>query len=123
MSDPQLACPHGRPSWASCPHCLGINRLPGLSPEPATDMSRFDRDPDAVAWARAKVVRVRDQFRGFQQKAAAAGRSEQAEMWRRMANMLDLKLIGGTTCVITAFDERLPAMAKLRDGTDERNGE
>jgi len=21
-------CPHGRASWASCPHCLGVNRLP-----------------------------------------------------------------------------------------------
>jgi len=24
----RLPCPHGRASWASCPHCLGLNRLP-----------------------------------------------------------------------------------------------
>ena len=24
----RLPCPHGRASWHSCPHCLGINRLP-----------------------------------------------------------------------------------------------
>lgn len=83
------------------------------------DLSRFDRDPDAVAWARAKVEKVRDQFREFQRKAAAAGKAEQSDMWRKMANMLDLKLIGGKTCVITAFDERLPAMARLRDAAEE----
>lgn len=22
----QLPCPHGRPSWQACPHCLGVNR-------------------------------------------------------------------------------------------------
>ena len=29
-------CPHGRASWASCPHCLGINRAPrpSLTPQP-----------------------------------------------------------------------------------------
>ncbi len=24
-------CPHGRASWASCPHCLGINSQPPAS--------------------------------------------------------------------------------------------
>ena len=24
----RLPCPHGRASWAACPHCLGLNRLP-----------------------------------------------------------------------------------------------
>lgn len=30
QSDPQpeqLPCPHGRPSWRACPHCLGLNSL------------------------------------------------------------------------------------------------
>jgi hypothetical protein len=24
---PPLPCPHGRPSWRVCPHCLGVNDL------------------------------------------------------------------------------------------------
>jgi hypothetical protein len=33
-----LPCPHGRPSWHSCPHCLGINRLPAATEaKPDTD--------------------------------------------------------------------------------------
>ena len=23
--EPQLPCPHSRPSWKQCPHCLGVN--------------------------------------------------------------------------------------------------
>lgn len=26
-SIPELGCPHGRPSWRMCPHCLGINNI------------------------------------------------------------------------------------------------
>jgi hypothetical protein len=78
---------------------------------PDADLSRFDRDPDAVAWARAKVEKVRDQFREFEGRCAQKGDYDSAAMWRKMANMLELKLIGGKTCVITAFDERLPAWA------------
>ena len=84
------------------------------------DLSRFDHDPDAVAWARAKVTRLRDKYRGFEQSARAAGKAEQSEMWRRLANMIDMQMIGGKTCSIAAFDERLPAMAALRDAPDER---
>jgi hypothetical protein len=82
------------------------------------DLSRFDRDPDAVAWARAKVVRLRDRYRGFEQSSAAAGKSEQASMWRRMANAIDIQMVGGKGCSIAAFDERLPAMAALVDGAE-----
>ena len=86
------------------------------------DLSRFDRDPDAVAWARGKVVRLRDKYRGFEQSAAAAGKADQASMWRRLANMIDMQMVGGKTCSIAAFDERLPAMTELlrssEGGTD-----
>jgi hypothetical protein len=27
-------CPHGRSSWASCPHCLGVNTAPPLAETP-----------------------------------------------------------------------------------------
>ena len=83
-----------------------------------TGRSRFDRDPDAVAWARTKVVRLRDRYRGFEQTSAAAGKSEQASMWRRLANMIDMQMVGGKGCSIAAFDERLPAMTALMDGAE-----
>jgi hypothetical protein len=83
------------------------------------DLSRFDRDPDAVAWARAKVVRLRDKYRGFERSAAAAGKADQASMWRRLANMIDMQMVGGKTCSIAAFDERLPAMAALMDSVGD----
>ena len=35
-------CPHGRASWASCPHCLGVNRLP--SPPAPPRRYSFTRD-------------------------------------------------------------------------------
>lgn len=82
------------------------------------DLSRYDHDPDAVAWARAKVVRLRDKYRGFERSAAAAGKADQASMWRRLANMIDMQMVGGSGCSIAAFDERLPAMAQLRDAPD-----
>lgn len=87
------------------------------------DLSRFDRDPDAVAWARAKVVRLRDRYRGFEQSAAAAGKPEQASTWRRLANMIDMQMVGGKGCSIAAFDERLPAMTVLMDGAGEEDGD
>ena len=87
-----------------------------MSGERETGLSRFDRDPDAVAWARAKVVRLRDRYRGFEQTSAAAGKFEQSSMWRRLANMIDMQMVGGKGCSIAAFDERLPAMTALLGG-------
>jgi len=26
LNKKQLPCPHGRPSWKMCPHCLGLNK-------------------------------------------------------------------------------------------------
>src|ERR1039457_6709859 len=84
------------------------------------DLSRFARAPDAVAWARAKVVRLRDKYRGFEQSARAAGKPEQASMWRRLANMIDMQMVGGKGCSIAAFDERLPEMTALMAGADAK---
>lgn len=40
-------------------------------------------------------------------------------MWRRLANMIDLQTVGGKTCSIAAFDERLPAMSALLDSAED----
>jgi hypothetical protein len=76
--------------------------------------SRFDRDPDALAWARSKVAGIEARYREYASLADRAGKPEQAEMWRYMANGLRHALIGDGS-VIAAFDERraaLPPSAK-----------
>lgn len=84
--------------------------------------SRFDRDPEAVAWARAKVQRRVDKYRGFEAKTRERGEQDKADFWRRLANMLEMELLGGKTCVIAAFDERLPEMAALLGEADAGGG-
>ena len=69
---------------------------------------RFDTDPEALAWARAAVQRRIDHYRGFEAQARDSGGDEQASRWRRVANLLHMDFVGGTGCVIAAFDERRP---------------
>jgi hypothetical protein len=68
-------------------------------------LRRFNSDPDALAWARAKVQHNIDKFRGWEREAADP---EKKRQWRMMANMLQRQFIGGEGCVIAAFDERSP---------------
>jgi len=78
----------------------------------AADLSRYDRDPDALAWARARVANLESRWRKFSESAASAGKDDQAQMWRHLANGVRSGLIGGEGGVIAAFDERragLPA--------------
>lgn len=77
--------------------------------------SRFDRDPEALAWARTKVQDEIDRCRKFAESARAAGQPEQSEMWRRLANRMQRMFIGGEGCVMGYFDERLPALARAVD--------
>jgi hypothetical protein len=79
------------------------------------DLSRYDRDPDALAWARAKVQAEIDRCRKFAEQADAAHDTEQFELWRRLANRMQRVFIGGDGCVHAAFDERLPELAKSID--------
>jgi hypothetical protein len=74
------------------------------------DPSRYDRDPDALAWARAKVANLESRWRKFSESAAIAGKDEQAEMWHYLANGVRSGLIGGEGGVIAAFDERRAAL-------------
>lgn len=68
--------------------------------------SRYDRDPDALAWARGKVADLEARWREFEASARSTGKDGQAELWRQMANGLKHGLIGGDGYVIAAFDER-----------------
>lgn len=80
------------------------------NPKPALLDARFGSDPDALAWARGQVVKLRDKYREFERQAEEQGKHDLSGIWRQMANMLDMELIGGKTCVIAAFDERRPSL-------------
>lgn len=80
-----------------------------------TNHSHYDRDPEALAWARTKVQDEINRCRKFAESALAADQPEQAEMWRRLANRMERTFINGTGCVMGYFDERLPTLAKAVD--------
>lgn len=75
--------------------------------------SKYDYDPAAHDWARAKVEQVREKFLRFEREAKARG--EDSMQWRRIINMLNMELIGGEGCVITAFDHRRARMIATMD--------
>lgn len=76
------------------------------------EFSRFDRDPEALEWARGKVQHTVDKFRRFEQQARDRGTFDGDNQWRKFANLLEMELIGGEGCVITGFDSRLPEIVR-----------
>lgn len=87
-------------------------------PEPA-DLSRFDTDPDAVEWARRKIRRYVDRAAGFERHCRETGNTEGETRWRTVRQFMDQNLLGGKSCVIAAFDERLPDMVKRLEDPNE----
>jgi len=90
---------------------LAASLLPGISPEQihefysrimAEEPYCYSCDQNAVEWARAAVEKVRDWCRELETQG-----SDNSDNWRRLANLLEMKLIGGETCVVTPFDARL----------------
>lgn len=75
-----------------------------------SDFHKFDGDPEALSWARAKVQRRIDHYRGFEARARETGRD--GELWRKIARSLERDFIGGEGCVIASFDERLPSLVE-----------
>lgn len=84
------------------------------------DLSRFDTDPDAIEWARAKILRYVERAEQFEKHARDAGNPEMAAHWRITATFMRRTLLGGRGCVIAAFDARLPAMTRAMDGEAPR---
>jgi hypothetical protein len=80
----------------------------------------YDRDPEALAWARAKVQCDIDRFRRFEQQARERGNPDLATQWRKFANFLQMDFIGGEGCSIAAFDERRPSLPPVDDGGGSR---
>jgi hypothetical protein len=73
--------------------------------------SRFDSDPQALAWARERV-----QHRIERAERFAVESKENKDFWRKHARMMQNDFIGGEGCVIAAFDERRPAFVKMWEG-------
>ena len=88
-------------------------------PETATDLSRFDDDPDALTWARAKIQHAIDRAAGFEAHCRETGNIRSEVNWRTVRQFMSQTLIGGRGCVIGAFDERLPEMRRLMADPDE----
>ncbi|MET8953091.1 hypothetical protein ACWEO4_21385 [Streptomyces sp. NPDC004393] len=70
-------------------------------------LDRYDHDPDALAWARAKIRRSVDRA----ERAAGNGSlsAEEREEWRRIASYVRRELLTRDDVAHAAFDERLPA--------------
>jgi hypothetical protein len=80
-------------------------------------VSRFDRDPDALAWARSKVADAEARFREYASLAGRAGKPEEAKMWRDMASGLRYGLMGGGDGpLVAAFDERRAVLPPSGEG-------
>lgn len=86
-----------------------------------TGYTKFDRDPEALAWARAHVQRQIDKMRRFEAKAEAEGATDPVQ-WRKFGNLLDSAFIGGDGCVIASFDARKPEYLAMLDGSRPATG-
>lgn len=78
-------------------------------------LSKFDRDPEALAWARAKVQTYIDQLERWQEEANERGAAAKALGFGTARLLAQRHFIGGG-CIIGAFDERRPDIARALDG-------
>lgn len=84
-----------------------------------TEFHRLDSDPEALAWARDKIMRRIEHYRKFERQATERGTSD-PKQWRMLAWSMERDFIGGEGCVVAAFDERLPEFVKaLTGGSDD----
>lgn len=77
------------------------------------EFTKYDRDPDALAWARSHVQGFVDKMRRFEKQAMERGDAQLESQWRKIANSVSMTFIGGNGCVIGAFDQRLPQFVDL----------
>jgi hypothetical protein len=104
-------------SASTVPDPLGLGG--GREAETSTGeafVAALDHDPAALAWARGKVLEVTGRWRERAARMAEGGMPENAEKWRRVAQITENALIGvaGLTGEFGAFDER--------HGTARRDG-
>ncbi len=85
------------------------------SPEPC----RYDSDPEALAWARARVEARLDRLDSLVARAVATGTDN--ERWRGAghAGQYLRRALVGDGCVYGAFDERLPTTPAAAEDPQE----
>lgn len=76
---------------------------------------KFDRDPEALAWAAGHVRKMINQARKFEVETRDPAHRAR---WRLVAYMAERKLIGGEGCVIAAFDPRKPKLLAALDESE-----
>jgi hypothetical protein len=84
-----------------------IERIQGdvfSTQRPEGGWSRFDRDPETLAWAREKVSAVLDKMGGYAERAGDEKALAIYEMMRRA--LVD----GRKTVFVASFDDRKPGM-------------
>lgn len=79
--------------------------------------SRYDQDPEAIAWARAKVQAEIERAEQFAADLIAVGDpASEADRWTFLAQHLRRWILGDTTSpVMGRFDERLPELHTAAD--------
>lgn len=76
--------------------------------------AEFDRNPEAIAWARAKIQREVAKMADWERRATEDGKTDPI-LWRKIRNFLQREFLGTGNCVIAAFDERLPEYKAMLD--------
>lgn len=74
----------------------------------APRFSRFDSDPEAIAWAREKIKWAVRAAERHEKHANDARDLKSGQRWHIVAGFMRRTLLGGQGCAIAAFDERLP---------------
>lgn len=79
------------------------------------DPSRYDTDPEALAWARAKVQHHIERLAKFEQQATASGQDAKARGLAIARRSTERYFLGDGGCTIGAFDERRPEFTATFD--------
>ena len=74
--------------------------------------SRFDQDPEALAWARTRVQDFINRLADFEQQAKTKGDQIAQYGCGAARAMAERHFLGDGGCTIGVFDERLPELAK-----------
>lgn len=75
----------------------------------------YDSDPEALAWARAKIQRHLDRYEAYAAKAKTKPGGGNPT-WAALARAYRRDLLGQDGCVIASFDERIPALTAALAG-------
>lgn len=83
---------------------------------------RFDRDPEALAWARDRVRRYLDRLADFERQAEAKG-DPITEYGCAVARvMAERHFLGDGACTLGTFDERMPQFLTLQEAETHDRG-